>query len=147
MKGPYERLKYDLRRTWECPKCLGRQQTDGTTTGIVCECQLVIPENERLSMKLLRDGVRLSPVKQPTSSSPPDQEVDGSSPASPAQATSPDEERTETAPPETGGATNEDVANSSANDAIEGEISGEISPQCEATSDPPEAAEDSQREG
>ena len=70
MKGPYERLKYDLRRVWECPQCQGRQRTDGTITGLVCNCQHPVAENERISMKLIRDDIRRSSVKQPTSSPP-----------------------------------------------------------------------------
>ena len=65
MKGPYERLKYTLRRTWECPACSRRIQTDGTSTGNVCECQLGQPEHERISMKLLLDGIRRTEVTQP----------------------------------------------------------------------------------
>ena len=71
MKGPYERLKYTLRRTWECPACSRRIQTDGTSTGNVCECQLGHPENERISMKLLLDGIRRTAVSQPLPTSPP----------------------------------------------------------------------------
>jgi len=70
MKGPYERLKYDLRRVWECPQCQARQRTDGTITGLVCNCQYPVVENERVSMKLVRDDIRRSSVKQPTSSPP-----------------------------------------------------------------------------
>lgn len=69
MKGPYERLKYDLRRIWECPKCQARKRTDGTTTALICPCQLALVENERVSMNLLRDGIRRSRVKQPQASS------------------------------------------------------------------------------
>ena len=68
MKGPYERLKYDLRRIWECPKCQARKRTDGTTTALICPCQLALVENERVSMNLLRDGIRRSRVKQPQAS-------------------------------------------------------------------------------
>ena len=65
MKGPYERLKYTLRRTWECPACSRRLQTDGTSTANVCDCQLGKPEGQRISMKMLLDGIRRSRVKQP----------------------------------------------------------------------------------
>ena len=65
MKGPYERLKYTLQRTWECPACSRRLQTDGTSTGNVCNCQLGHPEHQRVSMKLLLDGIRRTRVKQP----------------------------------------------------------------------------------
>ena len=72
MKGPYERLKYDLRRIWECPKCQARQRTDGTTTALICGCQLTLAENQRVSMNLLLDGIRRSRVKQPQGSHPPE---------------------------------------------------------------------------
>gem|GEM_PF-2945192 len=65
MKGPYERLKYTLRRTWECPACSRRIQTDGTSTANVCDCQFGHPENERISMKLILDGIRRTQVAQP----------------------------------------------------------------------------------
>ncbi|HUE70874.1 MAG TPA: hypothetical protein VMP01_08285 [Pirellulaceae bacterium] len=39
MKGPYERLKYDLRRLWECPQCQRRERTDGSVTFFLCSCQ------------------------------------------------------------------------------------------------------------
>lgn len=87
MKGPYERLKYTLRRTWECPACSRRIQTDGTSTGNVCECQLGRPEHERVSMKLLLDGIRRTDVTQPQRTPPiePEKTVSGStsSPESP----------------------------------------------------------------
>jgi hypothetical protein len=55
MKGPYERLKYDLRRLWECPKCRRRERTEGTVTFRFCACQsqagaLGVP------MKLVEEG-------------------------------------------------------------------------------------------
>jgi hypothetical protein len=65
MKGPYERLKYDLRRFWECPQCQRRQRTDGTVTGLICDCQLAVEENQRVSMRLSHDDIRRSSVKQP----------------------------------------------------------------------------------
>jgi len=37
MKGPYERLKYDLRRVWECPVCRARVRTGGNVTSLLCE--------------------------------------------------------------------------------------------------------------
>ena len=70
MKGPYERLKYDLRRFWECPQCQRRQRTDGTITGLICNCQLAVEENQRVSMRLSRDDIRRSSVTQPQPSAP-----------------------------------------------------------------------------
>ena len=76
MKGPYERLKYDLRRVWECPQCQRRQRTDGTITGLICDCQLAVEENQRVSMRLSRDDIRRSSVKQPQPSTPPSDSVE-----------------------------------------------------------------------
>ena len=40
MKGPYERLKYDLRRVWECPVCHRRERTEGLVTSVGCRCTI-----------------------------------------------------------------------------------------------------------
>lgn len=56
MKGPYERLKYDLRRVWECPACGKQMRSGGATTAMVCPCQLVKPLVEQVTMKLTHDG-------------------------------------------------------------------------------------------
>ena len=40
MKGPYERLKYDLRRLWECPACHKRERTPGSVSSRHCLCQM-----------------------------------------------------------------------------------------------------------
>ena len=58
MKGPYERLKYDLRRMWECPACHHRERTGGEVTSVVCHCQEQQSPTERQPMKLLEDGAR-----------------------------------------------------------------------------------------
>jgi hypothetical protein len=62
MKGPYERLKYDLRRLWECPQCKRRERTDGGATFRFCQC--TAKEGERPTvMRLVADGPqRLVPV-------------------------------------------------------------------------------------
>lgn len=62
MKGPYERLKYDLRRVWECPVCHKQTRTSGTATAAVCHCQLEKPLVTQIVMKLIHDGpLRLTP--------------------------------------------------------------------------------------
>lgn len=71
MKGPYERLKYNLQRVWECPKCQQRQRTDGTITALQCPCQLGLTEDQRVSMTLMHDGIRRSKVKQPAATPTP----------------------------------------------------------------------------
>ncbi|MCE9528676.1 MAG: hypothetical protein K8R36_21735 [Planctomycetales bacterium] len=57
MKGPFERLKYDLRRLWECPLCKRRERSDGTVTSRFCNCPgKGAPEGQRTSMKLLEEA-------------------------------------------------------------------------------------------
>lgn len=56
MKGPFERLKYDLRRVWECPQCGQKQRTDGTATTMFCKCKN--SSNAPVTMKLVGDGPR-----------------------------------------------------------------------------------------
>lgn len=58
MKGPYERLKYDLRRVWECPVCGHRERTGGHVTQRLCRCQQSLPASQRRFMKLIADGIR-----------------------------------------------------------------------------------------
>jgi len=58
MRGPFERLKYDLRRIWECPACGLRRRTDGTTTTQFCTCGKNSSNAESVSMKLIGDGPR-----------------------------------------------------------------------------------------
>jgi hypothetical protein len=55
MKGPYERLKYDLRRLWECPQCQRRERTDGTVTYYHCLCQTK-SGGQPIAMKLLEES-------------------------------------------------------------------------------------------
>jgi hypothetical protein len=66
MKGPFERLKYDLRRIWECPQCGHKQRTDGTVTTMVCRCGKP-NTNPPVVMKLVGDGPRrlVPPVPPP----------------------------------------------------------------------------------
>ena len=56
MKGPYERLKYDLRRLWECPVCKRRERTDGTVTFRFCPCQTKKESGQPVVMHLVADG-------------------------------------------------------------------------------------------
>jgi len=63
MKGPYERLKYDLRRLWECPVCKRRERTDGTVTFRHCACGTKQEGGQPVVMLLIADGAqRLVPV-------------------------------------------------------------------------------------
>ena len=58
MKGPYERLKYDLRRVWECPVCKRRERTAGTVTYRHCQCRMKQLDGQPVVMKLVEDGVQ-----------------------------------------------------------------------------------------
>ena len=63
MKGPFERLKYDLRRVWECPVCKRRERTPGTVTFRHCLCQMKQLDGRAAVMQLVADGVqRLGPA-------------------------------------------------------------------------------------
>ena len=58
MKGPFERLKYDLRRVWECPECHHRERSSGAVTTLWCHCQQAKSAGPQLPMRLAEDGVR-----------------------------------------------------------------------------------------
>jgi hypothetical protein len=59
MKGPHERIKYDLRRVWECPQCRHRERTPGDVTTMTCQCRPGT-RGEPIHMKLVEDGPRLA---------------------------------------------------------------------------------------
>jgi hypothetical protein len=72
MKGPYERLKYDLRRLWECPQCHRRERTDGAVTFRICSCQVKTDGGQPIAMKLLEEaGHRTVPPIVPKISEEP----------------------------------------------------------------------------
>ena len=58
MKGPSERVKYDLRRLWECPMCKRRERTSFTVTFRHCQCQMKQLDGKPVVMKLMADGVQ-----------------------------------------------------------------------------------------
>jgi hypothetical protein len=58
MRGPYERLKYDLRRGWECPLCHRKEKADFLITNRFCSCRQKKEGGPLVSMKLVDDGVR-----------------------------------------------------------------------------------------
>jgi hypothetical protein len=67
MKGPFERLKYDLRRIWECPQCGHKVRTDGSATTQFCRCGKS-NTSPTVVMKLVGDGPRrLVPIVPPPS--------------------------------------------------------------------------------
>lgn len=58
MKGPYQRLRHDLRRHWECPVCGHRVTTSGAETSALCKCQQAVPPATRRYMRLLEGNTR-----------------------------------------------------------------------------------------
>ena len=82
MKGPYERLKYDLRRVWECPVCKRRERTAGTVTFRHCNCWMKQVDGQPVVMKLVEDGVQrvIPPVATQT---PTESHRDAQDPAEP----------------------------------------------------------------
>lgn len=68
MKGPFERLKYDMRRLWECPVCRHHERTGGQVTSLFCRCQQDVAPSERRCMKLLANGIRRTGVANDESS-------------------------------------------------------------------------------
>lgn len=58
MKGPFERLKYDLRRVYECPECHHKERAHGTVTVVLCRCQQKKKDPlDRIAMKLVEDRI------------------------------------------------------------------------------------------
>src|SRR5687768_5245663 len=70
MKGPSERLKYDMRRIWECPICHHREGTGGHVTSRLCNCQAQAPALACQFMRLVSDGARR--VIEPKTPAPTD---------------------------------------------------------------------------
>ncbi len=87
MKGPYERLKYDLRRLWDCPKCHRRERTDGSVTYLFCSCEAK-NGGQPIVMTLVEEaGHRTVPPIKPNIS----EELLAAAPVSPAIETPPSE--------------------------------------------------------
>ncbi|HIM31722.1 MAG TPA: hypothetical protein EYG57_19510, partial [Planctomycetes bacterium] len=63
MKGPYQRLKYELRRVFECPKCHRREYVAGSLTYRFCTCPG--KHEAPLVMKMVADDVRRSDIEGP----------------------------------------------------------------------------------
>lgn len=62
MRGPFERLKYDLRRIWECPVCKRRDRTTGEVTTLFCRCNTADANALGNCMQLVEaDGIRTVP--------------------------------------------------------------------------------------
>lgn len=58
MRGPYERVKWDLRRVWECPDCQHRERLEGTVTSVYCRCQRQKQIKDQVVMRLVDDQIR-----------------------------------------------------------------------------------------
>lgn len=67
MRGPYERLKYDFSRIWECPTCRRKERTGFTVTFVHCRCRAKEEGSPLVPMRLIEDGVRrvLPPISRP----------------------------------------------------------------------------------
>ena len=66
MKGPFERLKYDPRRLWECPVCNHRERAPGDVTTRLCPCQTKVEPLKRRHMRLVEEGYRrIEPTPRP----------------------------------------------------------------------------------
>ena len=59
MKGPFQRLKYDLRRVWECPVCAHKERSTGAVTTMLCRCQQEVQPVDQKWMRLIEDGPRV----------------------------------------------------------------------------------------
>ena len=64
MKGPYERLKYDLRRVFECPRCGRRVRMAGSVTFVTCHCAGNAATESPAWMRLVEDEPRRTDGQQ-----------------------------------------------------------------------------------
>jgi len=79
MRGPYERLKYDFRRAFECPVCGHRERVEGPATFRVCGCQLKLDPRQQRPMRLVEEGgkriteppPRAAPIELPPADAAP----------------------------------------------------------------------------
>ena len=83
MKGPYQRLKFDLRRLWECPVCHYRVHTPGDVTTQLCRCQEQVDPANRRFMHLMEATPPQPKVATPTVSeaTPPENVITDSLPS------------------------------------------------------------------
>jgi hypothetical protein len=66
VKGPFQRLKHDLRRLWECPVCNHRAHTPGDVTSCLCRCQQQVDPATRRFMRLIEgDTLRAIRIAEP----------------------------------------------------------------------------------
>jgi hypothetical protein len=60
MKGPGNRLKFVIRRAWECPQCHRRLVTPGSVVQQACNCRTADADAAPVWMKLIKDPLRTS---------------------------------------------------------------------------------------
>jgi hypothetical protein len=60
MKGPGNRIKFVIRRVWECPQCARRLLTPGSVAQQPCNCRPPDPEGGPVWMRLIKDALRTS---------------------------------------------------------------------------------------
>ena len=82
MKGPGGRLRFDIRRLWECPVCHRRELTAGDVVARLCTCSAKTDPPRQVWMKLIETKpARPAPIPQPT---PPGEPGAATSPPEPA---------------------------------------------------------------
>lgn len=89
MKGPGGRLRFDIRRVWECPVCHRRELTAGDVVTRLCTCSTKSDPPPQNWMRLIeekppRPAPPPPPLAQPVENSPTFTEL---APASPPSAT------------------------------------------------------------
>ncbi len=67
MKGPGGRLKFDIRRVWECPVCHRRELADGHVVNVLCPCGSKADPPRQIWMKL----IETRPARPAAIASPP----------------------------------------------------------------------------
>jgi len=65
VRGPYERLKYDFRRLWECPECGHRSYTSGDLATETCDCGRKESPPRTIFMRLAAEGGRRTDIRPP----------------------------------------------------------------------------------
>jgi len=65
MKGPAGRLKFDIRRVWECPVCHRREFTSGEIVTLRCPCGDKAEPAQQIWMKLVEPEPAREPERPP----------------------------------------------------------------------------------
>jgi hypothetical protein len=60
MKGPGNRVKFVIRRSWECPRCGMRLVTSGSVVHINCPAVACVAAAAQFCMRLVKDPLRTS---------------------------------------------------------------------------------------